>query len=140
MAGAEAQAGFYYQNIVAAQYALDLIDFGSQLCSITLENPRRAKHIDDIVADHTVGMTFLQVKWAQDETSAFTLCNLLAAEEDSTSLFPKLARGYQQVVGEPGKKEIVLLSTRRAGTSRQHKLGFDKSLTQFLNEFHQPLW
>ena len=34
MAGAEAQAGFYYQNVVAANYALDLLEFGSSLRSI----------------------------------------------------------------------------------------------------------
>ena len=138
MAGSEAQAGFYYQNIIAAQYALQLIEFGTQLRSITFENPRRAKHIDDIIADHLGGTTFVQVKWSQDETSAFTLHNLVAAEDNSTSLLSKLARGYQQVVGESGQKEVVLLSTRRAGTNRQPGLGFDKSLTEYINEFHQP--
>ena len=77
MAGAEAQAGFYYQNIVAAQYALDLIEFGSQLRSITLENSQRAKHIDDIIVDRTEGASFIQVKWSEDDTTAFTLHNLV---------------------------------------------------------------
>ena len=36
MAGAEAQAGFYYQNIIAAHYALELLAFGSQLRSLSL--------------------------------------------------------------------------------------------------------
>ncbi len=138
MAGSEAQAGFYYQNIIAAQYALELIEFGSSLRSMTLENPRRAKYIDDIIIDHHAGATFVQVKWAQNETSAFTLHNLIAAEEDSASLLAKLARGYEQISIEPGQKEIILLSTRRAGSNRQPSLGFDKSLTEFISEFHKP--
>ena len=139
MAGAEAQAGFYYQNVVAAGYALDLLEFGSSLRSITLESIGRAKHIDDIVADYTVRTTFVQVKWAQDQTSALTLHNFVTAEEDSTSLLSKLARGYQQIRGKPGQKEIVLFSSRRAGINRQPGLGFTKSLTEFLDEFHRPL-
>lgn len=138
MAGAEAQAGFYYQNIIAAGYALDLIDFGSQLCSVTFENPGRAKHIDDVIIDHSDGATFVQVKWAQDETSSLTLHNLTTAEDDSTSLLAKLARGYHDIVGEPGRKEIILVSTRRAGTNRQPAYGFDKSLAEFIDELHQP--
>lgn len=138
MAGAEAQAGFYYQNVVAAGYALDLIEFGSQLRSITFENPRRARHIDDVIIDHSAGATFVQVKWAQDETSSLTLHNLTAAEDDSTSLLAKLARGYRDIVREPGRKKIILFSTRRAGINRQSAQGFDKSLTEFIAELHQP--
>lgn len=139
MAGADAQAGFYYQNIVAAQYALNLIEFGSQVRAITPENRLRARHIDDIVVDYADGATFVQVKWAQDETSAFTLHNLAAAEDDSTSLLAKLARGYRDIAGLVGRKEIVLFSTRQAGTNRQPGQGFDKSLSEFINDFHQPL-
>jgi len=138
MAGADAQAGFYYQNIVAAGYALDLIEFGSHLHSITLENPARAKHIDDVIIDHASGATFVQVKWAQDETSSLTLHNLTTADGDSPCLLAKLARGYRDIVKEPGTKEIILLSTRRAGTNRQPASGFDKSLVEFISELHQP--
>ena len=137
MAGAEAQAGFYYQNIIAAGYALDLIEFGSQLRSVTFENPSRARHIDDVIIDHSDGATFVQVKWAQDETSSLTLHNLTTTEDDSASLLAKLARGYRDIVGEPGRKEIILVSTRRAGTNRQPSCGFDKSLAEFIAELHQ---
>jgi hypothetical protein len=43
MPGAEAQAGFYYQNVVAALRALELLELRSPMHSITLENPARAK-------------------------------------------------------------------------------------------------
>ena len=69
MAGAEARAGFYYQHIVAALYALDLLEFGSHFRSITLESQERAKHIDDIIVDHTDGTTFTQVMQAEDEAA-----------------------------------------------------------------------
>ena len=139
MAGAEAQAGFYYQNVVAANYALDLLEFGSSLRSITLESIERAKHIDDIVADYAGKTAFVQVKWAGDQASALTLHNLVTAEGDSTSLLSKLARGYQQIRRKPGQKEIVLFSSRQAGTNRQPGRSFTKSLTEFLDEFHRPL-
>ena len=139
MAGAEAQAGFYYQNVVAAGYALDLIEFGSSLRSITLESQEQAKHIDDIIADYIDKTTFVQVKWALDQNSALTLHNLVNAESDSTPLLSKLVRGYQQICEKPGQKEIVLFSSRRAGINRQPSLGFTKSFTEFLDEFHQPL-
>jgi len=137
MSGSEAQAGFYYQNIVAAQYALDLIEFGSRLRSLTLENPGRAKCIDDVIADSADGTAFVQVKWSQNDSSALTLHSLVTTEENSTSLFAKLARGYRKVVSEDGRQEIILLSTRRAGTNRQPGRGFDKSLAEFIEEFHQ---
>ena len=138
MVGSDAQAGFYYQNIVAAQYALDLIEFGSQLHSLTLENPQRAKHIDDIIADRADGVSFIQVKWSESDTAAFTLYNLITAEDTSLSLIAQLARGFQQVSKESGRKEIILLSTKKAGTNRQPGMGFAKSLAEFLDELHTP--
>ncbi|UFS72475.1 ATP-binding protein [Geomonas sp. RF6] len=139
MAGADAQAGFYYQNIVAALYVLDLLGFGTRLRSITLENQQRAKHIDDIIIDHCEGTKFIQVKWAEDETSSFTLHNLVCSDDESTSLVAKLAQGYRQVKAQRSGMEIVLLSTRRAGTHRQPSQGFTKSLAEFLAELHAPL-
>lgn len=139
MAGSEAQAGFYYQNIVAAWYVLALIKFGSQLRAITLENPKRAKHIDDIIADRADGTSFIQVKWSEDDTAAFTLHNLVTADDASPPLIAQLARGFRQISSEGGWKEIILLSTKKAGTNRQPSRGFDKSLVEFLEEFHKPL-
>ena len=139
MAGAEAQAEFYYQNVVAANYALDLLEFSSSLRSITLESIERAKHIDEIVAEYDGKTTFVQVKWARDQASTLTLHNLVTTDGDSASLIAKLARGYKRIRGQPGHKEIILFSSRRAGTNRQSSQGFTKSLTEFLDEFHRPL-
>lgn len=138
MSGSDAQAGFYYQNNVAAQYALDLIEFGSQLRSITLEDPQRAKYVDDIILDSVDGSTFIQVKWAKDGNAAITLHNLVTPGDGSVSLLEKLTRGFRQVSNQVGRKEIVLLATRKPGTSRQPAIGFNKSLEEFLREFHSP--
>jgi hypothetical protein len=138
MSGSDAQAGFYYQNNVAAQYALDLIEFGSQLRSITLENPQRATYIDDIILDSVDRSTFIQVKWAKDDNAAITLHYLVAADDGTNSLMEKLVRGFRQVSNQAGRKEIVLLTTRKPGTSRQPAMGFNKSLDEFLKEFHAP--
>jgi hypothetical protein len=138
MAGAESQAGFYYQNIVAAGYALDLVVFGSRLLSITLENPERARHIDDIIAEYVDQTAYVQVKWSQDDSSAFTLHNLVTTEDDALPLLAKLARGFRDIDHGSGWKEIVLLSTRRPGTNRQPAKGYDRSLTEFLSDFHAP--
>ena len=137
MAGAEAQAGFYYQNLVGALRLLDLLEVGSSAVQVTLENPDRAKHIDDIIVDTNSGTTFIQVKWAEDADASFTLASLLA-EEDGVSLWAKLARGYCQIRSESGIKIVELLSTRRAGVNKQTASGFPHSLQQFINEYHEP--
>ena len=139
MAGAEAQAGFYYQNIVAAGYVLDLIEMGSPLQAITLESVEQAKYVDDIVAEYTGRTKFIQVKWAKNETSSLTLHNLVTDEDGTKSLLSKLVLGYQQICEKPGQKEIVLFSSRPAGKNRQPSLGFSRSLTEFLDELHRPL-
>lgn len=137
MAGAEAQAGFYYQNLVGALHLLDLLEVGSTVVQVTLENPDRAKHIDDIIVDTTSGSTFIQVKWAEDADASLTLASLLAKEE-GVSLWAKLARGYRQIRSESGIKVVELLSTRRAGVNRQVSSGFPHSLQQFITEYHEP--
>ena len=137
MAGAEAQAGFYYQNLVAALQLLELIDIGSRVRSVTLENPARAKHIDDLIIDTDSGARFVQVKWSEDQSTSFTLASLVA-EDEGGSLWEKLARGYQQIHSEQGEKVVELLSTRRAGINKQPAQGFVQSLQQFITEFHEP--
>lgn len=137
MAGSEAQAGFYYQNLVAALHLLELIDIGSNMRSITLENPARAPHIDDIIIDTDKGSRFIQIKWSKEQETSFTLANLVA-EEEGGSLWSKLARGYQQISSEHGEKIVELLSTRREGIKKQPGQGFEHSLKQFIAEFHIP--
>src|ERR1019366_3648000 len=98
MGGIDAQAGFYYQNVLGALRALDLIELGSPLLSVSFDNPSRADSIDDIVAEAKDFNDFVQVKWAQDGDPSFTLANLTTAEDGSSdSLLAKLAAGFRKV-------------------------------------------
>lgn len=139
MAGSDAQAGFYYQNLVAALHLLDLLEIGSSTRSVMLENPSMAKHIDDIIVEGEGGTRFIQVKWSQSGDTSFTLANLVAREEGDVSLWMKLARGFTQIQDEAENIVVELLSTKRAGENKQPSQGFDRSLAEFLGEFHDVL-
>jgi len=140
MAGSDAQAGFYYQNVVAAGYVLELLEIGTSVKSVSLESAERAKFVDDIIVERDGGTVFVQVKWANDDSATLTLHNLVTADESSeVALIAKLASGFSRVSGEPGSKEIVLLSTRKAGSNRQPAKGFPRSLEEFISDVQEPL-
>ena len=139
MGGIEAQSGFYYQNVLGALRALDLIELGSPLVSVSFDNPDKAESIDDIVAEGVGFAEFTQVKWAEDEDSTFTLANLTSADEsDAKSLLRKIAEGFRKIEPLDGKKQVVLYSTRGAGTNALPSKGFPKSLDAFIREFQTP--
>jgi hypothetical protein len=139
MGGIEAQSGFYFQNVLGALRALDLIELGNPLFSVSFDNPAKAQYIDDIVAEGTGFVEFTQVKWAEDEDASFTLANLTAVDDSSgKSLLQKIAEGFRQIQGLEGTKTVVLYSTRSAGTNAQPAKGFTKSLQAFLEDFHAP--
>jgi Cap4, dsDNA endonuclease domain/NACHT domain len=139
MAGSDAQAGFYYQNVVAAGYVLELLEIGTSVKSVSLESAERADFVDDIILEHEDKTIFVQVKWANDDSAALTLHNLVTADETSEmSLIAKLASGFRRISAEPGSKEILLLSTRKPGTNRQPTKRFSRSLYEFLSELHGP--
>ncbi|MCK9192893.1 MAG: ATP-binding protein [Nevskia sp.] len=139
MAGSEAQAGFYYQNVIAAHYCLDLIEFGTPLRAATFDNPSQALYIDDVIATYSDSKRFVQIKWSDVDSAVFTLHNLASASDDeSIPLLAKLAAGYRTIEADGGTKSIVLFSTKGAGTNRQSAKGFDKSLSEFVVDFHTP--
>jgi hypothetical protein len=141
MGGIDAQAGFYYQNVLGALRALDLIELGSPLVSVSFDNPSRADTIDDIVAEGKDFTEFVQVKWAQDSDSSFTFANLTTAEDGSSeSLLAKLAAGFRKIQNLGETKRVILHSTKRAGVTAQTSKGFSKSLVEFLHEFHTPFY
>jgi NACHT domain len=139
MGGIEAQSGFYYQNVLGALRALDLIELGNPLLSVSFDNPNKAQSIDDIVAEGNEFAEYTQVKWADDEDSTFTLANLTATDASNPkSLLRKIAEGFRQIEGLEGLKTVVLYSTKSAGTNALPSKGFNKSLDSFLKEFHTP--
>lgn len=137
MAGLFPQAGFYYQNIVAAHHILDIINIGNNIQTIELDNFDKAEHIDDIIITYKDGFTkFFQVKWSGDNSSSYTLYNLaVSADDTEKSLIEQLAEGYLRLSNKTNV-EIYLYTNRPAGNTKQKSLGFTQSLSSFLKDVH----
>lgn len=146
--GSPSQAGFYYQNNLAALKLLELFDFKTSLLHVKLENYDAGNHIDDIILTRKDGIEFYQVKWSQDEDTAYTIYNLFTTNQDeekieteekekkaSKSLWKKLSDGYRTMQTEGKPATIVLYSTRAAGISKLPSKNIDQSL-QALIKFH----
>ncbi|MDA0243018.1 MAG: hypothetical protein OT477_06355 [Chloroflexi bacterium] len=135
MAGSFPQAGFYYQNIVAAQHILNLIDLGSNVHYIELDNLEKAQHIDDIIITYKDGSTrYYQVKWSGNDSNSYTLYNLAISSDDSNkSLIEQLATGYSRLTNKQNV-EIILYTTRPVGSRKQRD--FSHSLRDFLQDVH----
>jgi len=57
---------------------------------------------------------------------------------NSKSLLQKIAEGFRKIQDLEGSKQVVLYSTRGAGTNALPSKGFHKSLDSFIREFHTP--
>ena len=66
--GSFPQAGFFFQNHIAAQKILEMIELGSSVRSITLENYEKGPHIDDIIVEADDGTTFYQIALPLDRS------------------------------------------------------------------------
>jgi hypothetical protein len=116
MGGIEAQSGFYYQNVLGALRALDLIELGNPLFSVSFDNPAKAQYIDDIVAEGTGFVEFTQVKWAEDEDASFTLANLTAVDDSSgKSLLQKIAEAFVKSRGSKGPRRLFSIRLAQQG-------------------------
>ena len=136
--GSFSQAGFSYQNTLAALKIMDLLTVDSDLESVELENFDKGPHIDDIIVTRTKGIDFYQVKWSEDANNSFTLQNLLYETEADkkgnvkASLWEKMVRGYGKMLTSGKAATITLYTNRKAGTSVQGGKGFSKSLAQVI--------
>jgi len=140
--GSFSQAGFYYQNNVAALKILGLLDLNSDLIDVSLENYHKGEHIDDIIITKKDHIEFYQVKWSHEITNSFTINNLVyqLAEDSDKSLWRKLADGYTSIITGGKKATIILYSTRQAGNSKLQAKGFNKGLKDliaFQNKFRK---
>lgn len=98
MKGSAAQAGFYYQNNIAALKILDSLLFNTDITHIELENYEKGNHIDDIIVYHKTKVEFYQIKWSEDETESYTIYNLLTPQKaQGKSIFKQLAEGYNSI-------------------------------------------
>lgn len=137
--GSFPQAGFFFQNHVAAQKILEMIEVGSSTRAITLENYDKGPHIDDIIVEADDGTSFYQIKWSESDDSAFTIHNLITPPSDKKkALLKELAEGFSTLRRTEGA-EIILYSTKKASRQSQPKSGICKSLSNFIAELHEPL-
>ncbi|MEO8209825.1 MAG: NACHT domain-containing protein, partial [bacterium] len=132
--GSFSQAGFYYQNNVAALKILGLLDISSDLLNVSLENYDKGKHIDDIILTKAKSIDFFQVKWSNEITKAYTIHNLAfqVPEGSDKSLWKKLADGYASKITDGKKASIILYSPRIASNSKSLSKGIDKGLQDLI--------
>jgi len=111
LSGSATQAGFYYQNNVAALKILDMLRIGSPIRTVELENPDGAKHIDDIIVHYTDYSEYIQIKWSADDNSNYALYGLLYTTPDDKkpSLMKQLATGFLSLSTKTGAKIISLV-------------------------------
>jgi len=139
MPGSFSQAGFFYQNHIAAHKLLDSLEFGSPIQSLNFDNYKKGPHIDDIIVENSSGTQYYQIKWSSGDDSPFTIYNVITPELGETrSLLLDLVQGYRRIQNrEPF--EIILFSTRNASNQKRPSEGIDKGLYEFLRDIHQPL-
>lgn len=83
MEGSYSQAGFYYQNNIAALKIIECLFFDSGIREIRLENYEKGNHIDDIIIYREDKIDYFQVKWSEDEDKTYTLYSLITTQESN---------------------------------------------------------
>ena len=121
MEGSASQAGFYYQNNVAALKIIECLFFDSDISHIRLENYDKGNHIDDVIIYRKDKIDYYQVKWSNDGEKVYSLYNLLTAEEGKKSLFKQLAEGYKSVKNLSEDFTITLFTTQTGKLSKTTK-------------------
>jgi hypothetical protein len=138
MQGSFTQAAFFYQNHIAALKLLELLDFGSPVKAITLENYKKGPHIDDIIVETDSLTQYYQVKWSAEDNTPYTINNLISTNDDeSKPLIRSLADGFSSLT-EKSKVEIILFSTKRASNQKRPSEGITKGLVDLITKVHKP--
>ncbi|MBD0777309.1 NACHT domain-containing protein [Maribacter sp. ANRC-HE7] len=139
MTGSAPQAGFYYQNNIAALKIIESLFFDSDIQYIQLENYDRGNHIDDVIINRKDKTDFIQVKWSEDENNNFTLYNLLSNAEDKKSIFRQLADGYKSVVNSEIQFRIILYSTKGISNAARPSKDITIGLNDFIKKIVLPI-
>ena len=139
MEGSASQAGFYYQNNVAALKIIDCLFFNSDIAYIQLENYNRGPHIDDIIIYRETTTDYFQIKWSNDDEKVYSLYNLITSEEGKKSLFAQLAEGYQKAIKQNTDFTIFIFTTKREGAQKRPSKGIKHSLPQIRRNVFEPL-
>jgi hypothetical protein len=139
MDGSAPQAGFYYQNNIAALKIIESLFFESDIKYIQLENYDRGNHIDDIIINRENTTEFIQVKWSEDDENNYTLYNLISKTEDKKSLFRQLADGFKSVKNAEDDFQIVLYSTKGISNALRPSKNIKVGLKDFLQNILAPI-
>lgn len=145
MEGSASQAGFYYQNNIAALKIIECLFFDSDIVQIRLENYEKGNHIDDIIICRRERTDYFQVKWSEDKDNAYSLYNLLKSEEKSDgksskkSLFRQLAEGYESVKASSTNLSITLYTTKKESSQKRPSAGIKHSLPEIKKNIFEPL-
>lgn len=139
MEGSAPQAGFYYQNNIAALKIIECLFFDSDITHIRLENYDKGNHIDDVIIYRKDKIDYYQVKWSNDGEKAYSIYNLLTAEEGKKSLFKQLAEGYASAKNFSNDFTITLFTTKRESSQKRPSEGLNHSLTEIRTNVFEPL-
>lgn len=139
MEGSASQAGFYYQNNVAALKIIECLFFNTDITHIRLENYDKGHHIDDIIVYRNNKIEYNQVKWTDDGENSYTLYNLLTAQTPKKSIFRQLAEGYTSVKQTNIDFSITLFTTKRESSQKRPSEGLNHGLTEVRTNIFEPL-
>lgn len=139
MEGSAPQAGFYYQNNVAALKIIECLFFNTDITHILLENYEKGNHIDDIIIYRKNKIDYHQVKWSNDGEKSYTLYNLLTAQPPQKSIFKQLAEGYISAKRNIIDFSIILFTTKRESSQKRPGEGINYGLSEIINEIIKPL-
>lgn len=139
MEGSPSQAGFYYQNNVAALKIIECLFFNTDITHIRLENYDKGHHIDDIIVYRNSKIEYNQIKWTDDGENSYTLYNLLTAQTPKKSIFRQLAEGYTSVKQTDIDFSITLFTTKRESSQKRPSEGLNHGLTEVRTNIFEPL-
>lgn len=145
MEGSYSQAGFYYQNNVAALKIIECLFFNSDISQIRLENYDKGNHIDDIIIYRENKIEYYQVKWSEDEDKSYSIYNMLKSEitKDGKitkkSLFKQLAEGYLSAKQNSENFSISLFTTKKESNQKRPSEGINHSLSEVRVNIFNPL-
>ena len=139
MEGSASQAGFYYQNNIAALKIIECLFFNSDIRQIRLENYEKGNHIDDIIIYREDTIDYYQVKWSEDEDNSYTLYNLLAAQSPKKSIFKQLAEGYLSARRNSENFSITLFTTKKESNQKRPSENVNHSLSEIRTNIFEPL-
>jgi len=138
MEGSHPQAGFYYQNNVAAFKVLDCLLFENDVQFIHLENYEKGNHIDDVIIYRKSSVEYYQVKWSEDEAKSYTLYNLLTPPTQGKSIIKQLAEGYHRLANKKNVK-IFFFTNKNESNNRRPSAGMHQGLSDLRKNFLEPL-